>query len=523
MRTPDRLPVLPPAPLPMHARLRAATRASAAPPRPWQRLAQGLLVLLAAVLLGRGPAHAEEPRDWRAEPEWKAFQAAEAKALAPLLKQAVKEDLRRQAWYLAARILAARPGDAEATAALEKWGDAQLMEGLAPSADFAARRDKVLHALGDEYARLGERLEAAGVDPVDCYELQVRAHAYGATYGALLAAIKEAGHAWCGTFGDLEQATLDKAAGPLAADLGFPPEWDDAFLRVRIAWPEAACATLGPWRLVTDLKAPEALAALATLEQARRHLVERLGGGAAADARLVDVVLAQEPATYDRLGQRLLKRPEDQRDMQQRSAWLDRQLPPASDRLLACVRDRHNGFAGPHAALLMGAAPVIARLHLAGKGAGWVQGRGAWLLDGLGGALEGYQLAAGSLPGSIDPRRCWRLCAAHVLRQEGVLLSWERFLEVDAQKAREWPRRTLKVTFQGAAVEAQEVDVAAAQATAFVLGVLQADGGKGGRKLGDLLRDLLKRDSLPDLDKVLGWKKGRWQAEADAVLDAAGG
>lgn len=504
-------------PRPPAARRRRAGRLIAG------RLMAGPLLLLAALLLAPpGAARADEPRDWRAEPEWKALQAAEAKALAPLLKQAVKDDLRRQAWYLAARILAVKPGDAEASAALEKWGDAQLLEGLVPSADFAAKRDKVLHALGDEYARFGERLEAAGIDPVECYPLQVRAHAYGATYSALLAALQQSGHLWAGTFGDAEMVTVNTGAGPLSPDVGFPPEWDDAYLRVRVVWPEACCVTLGPWRLVTDLKLPEALAALCTLEQARRHLVERLGGGAASDTRPVDVVLAQEAATYDRLGQRLLKRPEDVDFMQKRSSWLDRQLPPASDRLLACARDRHNGFAGPHAALLMGAAPVIARLHLGGKGAGWVQGRGAWLLDGLGGALEGYARAEGGEPGSIDARRCWRLAAAHVLRQEGVLLSWERFLEVDALKAREWPRRAVKLAFQGAAVEAQEVDVAAAQATAVVLGLLQADGGKGGRKLGDLLRDLLKRDSLPDLDKVLGWKKGRWQAEADAMLDAAG-
>ncbi|MFM8385508.1 MAG: hypothetical protein ACKOCB_01620 [Planctomycetia bacterium] len=491
-----------------------------APLAPARALRQALPVVLAVLSLLPARAGAEEPRDWRAEPEWKALLAAEAKALAPLLKQAVKDDLRRQAWYLASRVLAAKPGDTEATAALESWSDAQLLEGLAPPADFAARRDKVLHALGDEYARFGERLEASGVDPVECYPLQLRAHAYGATYGALLAALQQAGHIFAGTFGDLEQSVLAQAAGPRAGDLAFPPEWDDALLRVRVAWPEACCATLGPWRLITDLKAPEALAALCTLEQARRHLAERLGGGQPADTRLVDVVLAQEAATYDRLGQRLLKRPEDQRDMQARSAWLDRQLPPASDRLLCCARDRHNGFAGPHAALLMGAAPVIARLHLGGKGTAWVQGRGAWLLDGLGGALEGFQRAPGGEAGDIDPRRCWRLHAAGALRKEGVLLSWERFLEVDAAKAREWPRRTVKVTFHGEAVDAQEVDVAAAQATALALALLRADGGKGARKLGDVLRDLLKRDSLPDLDKVLGWKKGRWQSEAEAMLDS---
>ncbi len=32
---------------------------------------------------------------------------------------------------------------------------------------------------------------------------------------------------------------------------------------------------------------------------------------------------------------------------------------------------------------------------------------------------------------------------------------------------------------------------------------MKADKGKGARRLGDLLRDLMKRDNLPDIDKVL--------------------
>ena len=71
--------------------------------------------------------------------------------------------------------------------------------------------------------------------------------------------------------------------------------------------------------------------------------------------------------------------------------------------------------------------------------------------------------------------------------------------------------------------EAKDVDVVSAQATAFVVGLMKADKGKGARKLGALLRDLLKRDSLPDLDKTLGWKKDRWQAESDKAIEAATG
>jgi hypothetical protein len=482
-----------------------------------------LPLLCLGLFLGVAPAGAEDDRDFRSEPEWKALQAAEAKALGALLKQALKDDLRRQAWYLADRILAAKPGDAEATAALEKWTDVQLMEGMTPSAEFVNKRDKALTLLGDEYAKLAEKLEAAQVDPTRTYPLQVRAHAYGAAYGALHAAFQGAGYVWLGTFLDHEKAPVIQAAQELLDELAFPSEYDDAYLKVRVRWPEARCVTVGPWRLVTDLKPLEAIQALVTLEHARRHLVQVLGGGTSDEARLTDVVLASEAAVYDKIGPRLVTRPEDQQELQQRSSWYDRRIPPESDRLLVCSRDRHNGFAGEHAALLHAGARVIARQHFAQKSGGWVQGRGSWLVEGLGGALEGYARDPKTGSGEIDPSRCWRLAAAKALQGEGVLLSWDRFLEVDAEAAKAWPRRTVKLAFHGTTYEAKEVDVAAAQATAFVVGVMKADKGKGARKLGDLLRELMKRDSLPDLDKTLGWKKGRWQAEADKALEAATG
>jgi hypothetical protein len=326
-----------------------------------------------------------------------------------------------------------------------------------------------------------------------------------------------------GTFLDPEKAPVEQAAQGLLEEISFPRECDDAYLKVRVRWPEARSLALGPWRLVTDVKPLDAVRAAATLEHARRYVVQTLGGGASDDSRLTDVVLASEAAVYDKIGPRLLQRPEDQREMQQRSSWYDRRIAPESDRLLVCARDRHNGFAGEHAVLLSASARVLARQHFSPKGAGWVNGRGAWLLDGLGGALEGFARDEATGAAEIDPARCWRLAAGKALQAEGVLLSWEKFLEVDAQKAKEWPRRTLKVAFHGTTYEAREVDVAATQATAFVVGVMKADKGKGARKLGDLLRELMKRDSLPDLDKALGWKKGRWQAEADKALEAATG
>ena len=63
----------------------------------------------------------------------------------------------------------------------------------------------------------------------------------------------------------------------------------------------------------------------------------------------------------------------------------------------------------------------------------------------------------------------------------------------------------------------------AAQATALVVGIMKADGGKRLKKLAKLIGDLYKRDSLPDVDKTLGWKKGRAVTEAQVAMDAAHG
>jgi hypothetical protein len=484
-------------------------------PPPMRRLLA--VFVLAALLAGRTTARAED-RDFKSEPEWKALLATEAKRLAPLLKTAVKEGYRRQAWYLADRILAAKPGDADATAALETWKDTELTEGPMPSADFVKKRDGELGEIGDEYAKYAEKLEAAQVAPERTHELQVRAHAYGAKYSALHAAMEQAGYVWLGTLLDHEIEPIKKASGPHFQDLAYPLEFDDAFLKVRVRWPEARIVSLGRWRLITDAKPLEAVAAVVALERARDHVVKALGGSPGDDPRPVDVVWIQETETYDKLLGRLLARPEDQKDAALRSSWYERRVAPDHDRLLVAGRDRHNAFAGKHASLLYGAAQPIARLHFAQKAGGSVQGRGAWLVDGLGGALEGLMPPRDAKEGAIDPARCWRLSAARVLQEQGVLLSWDKFLEVDAAKAKEWPRREMKLTFQGSAYDAREVDVAAAQATAFVLGVMTADKGKGARRLGDLLRETIKRDSLPDLDKTLGWKAGRWQQEAERML-----
>ena len=84
-------------------------------------------------------------------------------------------------------------------------------------------------------------------------------------------------------------------------------------------------------------------------------------------------------------------------------------------------------------------------------------------------------------------------------------------------------RPDIKITFGGAVREAKRVDVVAAQATAVVIGLMKAGRGKALKKFGKLVGDLYKRDSLPDIDKALGLKKGKAIAMAEVAMDAAHG
>ena len=79
------------------------------------------------------------------------------------------------------------------------------------------------------------------------------------------------------------------------------------------------------------------------------------------------------------------------------------------------------------------------------------------------------------------------------------------------------------VTLGGKSQEAKHVNVAAAQATALVIGIMKADGGKRLKKFAKLIGDLYKRDSLPDVDKSIGWKKGKAVEAAERAMDAAHG
>jgi hypothetical protein len=475
------------------------------------------LALLAGPL-PRASSEGEEHRNWKEEASYKAIQAAEAKALAALMRAAVKEDFRRQAWFLAERLLTAKPDDAEAAAVQEKWRDDELMLGMDPTPEFLRKLERHFAEFGDQYFHFGETLEGSGLDAVHYYEINVLAHTYNSPAANTNAALAKAGYVWLGTFLDHELKPLQEFVGPRLKQMTFPPVWDDGFLAVKIRWPEARVAAAGPWRLHSDLRPTEALRVLAALETAREFVVDELGGSAPAETTPVDVLLFAEGETYEKIGRRFLP-DSDHADYLARSSWFDR----PSTRIFASWRHRVNAWIGEDSNVLAEAAKVIARRHFGQNAGGTAQGRGAWLLDGLGGALEGVVFDAKSKSADVEPARCWRLAAAKALRADGALLPWDEFTNLDAEKAKATPKRTAKAAFRGGSFEARDVDVVAAQATAFVVGVMKADKGKGAKKVGDLLRELFKRDALPDLDKALGWKKGRWQAEAEKAIDAATG
>ncbi len=486
-----------------------------APRRSPPLLRTALVALAAALLFAKVGSAGEE---WKKEKPYRDLLASEAKELRELLRSAVKEDYRRQAWYFASRLLAADPKNAEAQAALDRWTDAELQEGMVPKPAWADRRTKKLQEIGDQYARLAETLGQANVPPEDFYSVNIRSRAYGTTYEAAIAGFEQAGFAWLGTFGDVEEKPLEQMLGPLLREITFPPEFDDEYLKRKVLWPEAKVAQLDAWRFTTDAKPMEAMRMLALLHALEAFVVDSLGSEMKKPPEPTNLLLFLEPKTYDRVGEALLEKGE-MPDFKETSSYAS----PWRHLLLVLWRHRTNPWLGEDAVLLGAAGPLLARHHLTPGVLSSVNGRGAWLLDGLAGACHGFVRGEKGEPDGIDPARCGLLAIARALRDQNDLVSWDDLLGMDREKAEALPRRAVKVAFGGGTFEAKDVDVAEVQATALVLGLWKAEGGKGGRRLARLLHDLYQRDSLPDLDKTLGWKKGRAFEEAAKAIDAATG
>ncbi len=481
------------------------------------RLVPVALVALVLVLLPLAPARAGEP--WEDEAAYKALVKQEIKTLDGLMQDALKKDYRRQAWYCADRILQVDPTHEGATTVLDRWLGEELQAGKEPKKGWAKKRDGTLRKLGDAYFHFGETLEAAGMDPATYYPINVRAHSYGSEAGPLMKAIADAGYVWIGVYGAKPREEVEKLLQGSLASYEFPREFDDAYLGARAVWPAAKGAGWKRWRLLTDHDYKEALRLLGMLSHAEAWFVDHFGSKAKKkDDQITDLLVFSEWQGYDKIGTDLVDEREQDR-FTGTSGWHDRRR----ERLMVCWRHRHNGWLGDDDLMLGHAAKVMALRHLAPGAGGRVQGRGYWLLEGLRGAFEGFRLDQDGR-GEIDAASCWRLAVARALRDAGKLLPWDEFMDLDLKKGEALARvPVIDVQFGGAKREAKQIDIVAAQATALVVGILKAKGGKVAPKFGKLVADLVKRDSLPDLDKTLGLKPGKAVAMATVAMDAAHG
>src|SRR5262245_34270223 len=230
------------------------------------RVSPAALCMGALLLLG-----ARAPRVASAEDVKKVvddLHATEAKTLLPILKLAMKADIRRQAWYLATRITAAEPANAEAGDVLRKWAPKDFQEGEPPPKAFAEKRDAALKKAGDAYAAAGQTLLASGVKDTETWPLLERGYAYGSRNGDFVSSIASNGQAWCGTWGTQDKKLFEKLAA-IQKQVEFPQEWDDSYLRLRCVWPEAKILRIGSFRLVVAGDVAEAFrwaSALSALE-----------------------------------------------------------------------------------------------------------------------------------------------------------------------------------------------------------------------------------------------------------------
>jgi hypothetical protein len=449
--------------------------------------------------------------------------AEEMKAIVPVMRAAVKSDHRRQAWYAAQRVLAVDAKNSEALGVAGQWKPEELVEGVDPEKGFMARRDAAYAKAGAAYAALSRVLTAQGMKPTDYWFVVERAMAYGNRDADVVAAVDQSNLAWAGTWGAVpKKGKWEEWIAPLGGAVTWPEEWDDRFLKAKAFWPEAKVSRLWGWRVIASLPPDEMWRVLGTLAAMESHLVETLGSirKAPRDAKreeeeLTDLLLLPDPALYEKIGLVDLKNavPEVRTRFKDATGWHNQ----GRRRLLALVKHPVDAWIGDDANWLGYAAPVVARAHL-GPPSGTLSGRGTWILDGIRGAYEGF-VPKGTTGGEIDIARCWRLPAARAIRDMGYAVPWEKLMEFDRTHADEHSRTRVKIRFGGAMREVTGVDIVAAQATALVLAILRSDS-KGPKRLADLLKETMKRDRMPDLDKVLGWPKGKAFDEANKLIEA---
>ena len=443
-------------------------------------------------------------------PTKEALAAVEAKLLLPILRTALKEDFRRQAWYVASRIVAADPKSGEAETALKQWKGVDLEEGREPSKAWLATRDVVFKKVGDAYAQFTREAQAGGGKATDTFAYVERALAYGSAAADAIAAMDSGGYAWHGTYGSVKKGALDAALGAFAPSVSFPPEHDDAVLKYRCVWPDAKVVEFGKTRLVSTLAPEDVWHTVAILAAEEAYFVKTFGSKAKEPPKdeddHTDLVVVPDADLYGRLGDAFLTQfsPAQRTEYDASSSW----YMAWKRRLLMLVPPRDNAWIDRDATILGQGVRALVRRHLGAGASSWLSGRGSWFLDGFTGAFEGF-VPKGTDGGDVDPAKCWRLAAMKELYDRAAFVPWKELFEMDRAKADAYAKRDVAFDFGGAKRDAKKVDVPAAQATALVLAIWQMDGGKGVKKLGAILDELYKRDRLPDLDKALGLAAGK--------------
>lgn len=479
------------------------------------RPAAALLFAMLASLAPVQPAAANA--GYESDPRWVALAADHAKRIAKLMTMADDDGYRAQAFVLASRVLELDPRHEAAIRIAEAETPKRIDEGKAPDEKFVKKRDAELAAIGDDLAILSEKFQASGMQAENYYPLAVQALRHGARYGALLESLRQVQTHWLGTWRDKPEADIMPHLGARLLQATWPLEWDDGVARVRARWPAAKAIDMGSVRIFTDLALPDAFALAKSVADLEDWLVTWLPkarkGGKGAIA--LELLVFAKRETYDKIGAEWMQ--EDRVDRFKATPRWVSTWPQV--RAFSSWEQPTRPFATGRATALGAAAAGLARARL-GAGA-HAKGRGSWLFSGIAGVAEGHAMDEKGR-GKLEPKQAWLLEAAAALRAEGRLLDWSVFLELDEEGAGQHGEVEIDATLAGSLRKAVRLDLVEAQATAFVAGILLADGGSEAR-FAKLLDEFGKRDRLPDVEKTLGWKKGRLVLEAEAAMDAVAG
>lgn len=472
------------------------------------------LALLAVVCLSPAPARAEPPKSVAD------LHAAEVKALLPVLRAAVKEDFRRQAFAVAVRIQAADPDHVEAANVLKLPLPKDRQDGREPTKPFLQKRDAALGLLAKAYAALA-KATAAGGQAADGVPLLERALAYDDGLTEAHQQLEAAGRRSVGAWGSVEKAAFETAFSGVGSVVTFPSEMDDEVLKIRMAWPESKVVRWKGWRVHGTLPIAEVGPLVLALAAEETSFVATFGSHVKPtkeEELPTDLVLVPDAKVYERLVD-LLVWDRDREKAKQAGCWYE----AWGRRLLVLTPPTDNPWIGTQAQMLGQAARVLVRRHLGAGASGGVSGRGTWILDGIIGAYEGF-VPAGADAGDVDPSKCWRLCAAKALHAGGGWMPWAQAFELDRDGADRVPKVDLpKLKVAGAEHDAKQVAPLAAQATALVVGLWKTEPAKGPKRLAALLEEVYKRDRLPDLDKTVGTGAGKAVETATKALDLVPG